>query len=121
SYLPRVAPEGSNKGSYQLTPLFWKGDTQSLLQVKAGHVRCTRPCVLRQCGTTNWSLFDQLIGTNEKLQWHFKPKRFGSLKIYEQADLGGQLDREISWLRAFDDLVDIKWSPLIHREIVRAI
>ena len=48
-------------------------------------------------------LFDQLVGANEKLQWHVNPKRLGGLKIYKQTDLGGQLDREISRLGAFDE------------------
>ena len=37
-------------------------------------------------------LFDQLIGANEKRQWHVSPKCLGALEIYKQIDPGGQLD-----------------------------
>jgi hypothetical protein len=66
-------------------------------------------------------LLDQLVGTNEERQWYFKPKYLRRPEVDEKLDLGRLLDGEIGGLRALEDPVNVKGSPAVHVEVIRAI
>src|SRR5262245_40760485 len=48
-------------------------------------------------------LFDHLVGAGEKRDWHGDPKRLGSFDVDDQFDLGGLLDRQLSWLLTLEN------------------
>jgi len=50
---------------------------------------------------------DHLIGAGEERGWNAKPKRLSGLQIDHQLELRGLLDRQISWVRASEDEVDV--------------
>ena len=54
-----------------------------------------------------WNSLNQLISPCDEERRHFETKRFGGLEIDHQLELGRLLDREVAWLRAFEDFVHV--------------
>jgi hypothetical protein len=52
-------------------------------------------------------LFDHLVGAAEHRGWHCKAKRFGRLKVDHQLEFGRRLHRQVGWLLAFEDPIDV--------------
>ena len=52
-------------------------------------------------------LFDHLVGAGEKRWRHGKTKRLGGLEIDRQLVSGRRLYRQVGWLLAFEDAIDI--------------
>src|SRR5262249_147651 len=59
------------------------------------------------CSAAKSVLFDELVGTGEKHGRHFEAESFGGFQIYDQLELRGCLHRQVHWLFAFQDAVDI--------------
>ena len=52
-------------------------------------------------------LFGHLVSASEKCGWNIKAERLGSLQIDDRLVLGRRLHRQISWLLALEDAVDV--------------
>ena len=61
--------------------------------------------------------FDHLVDAREQRERDGEAERLRSLEVDEQLDLGGLLDREISWLRVFEDtaLIDAHLAVRIRK------
>ena len=61
--------------------------------------------------------FDHLVGAGEQAIRHVEAERLGGFQIDDQFILGWRLHRQISWLFALEDTIDIagRASILIHR------
>jgi hypothetical protein len=53
------------------------------------------------------SLFDHIVGATEHQWRHGETQRLGGLEVDHQLELSRQLDREVGWLGAFKDTVDV--------------
>jgi hypothetical protein len=53
------------------------------------------------------SLFDHLVGELLELHRHVKAQGLGGLEVDHKLKLAWRLDREISWLGALEDAVDV--------------
>ena len=50
---------------------------------------------------------DHLVGETHQRQRHRDPELLRRLHIYEEDEFGGELDRQVTWLFAFEDAIDI--------------
>jgi hypothetical protein len=53
------------------------------------------------------SLFDHLVGTGEQRRGHIDPKRLGGLHVDHHFVLGRRLHREVGWLLALEDAINV--------------
>src|SRR5215831_9014461 len=67
------------------------------------------------------SLFDHFVCTREQRRRHGETKCFGSLKIDYQFEPGRRLHRQISWLLALEDAIDIASGASVVIEPVRPV
>src|SRR5215467_11973835 len=88
---------------------------------KSGHRRARFSCPL--CAKSGHSavLFDHLVGAGKKRWRRGKTKRLGDLEIDRQLVFGRRLYRQIGWLLAFEDAIDIAGRPSVLVEVIRPI
>src|SRR5215813_9678301 len=64
------------------------------------------------------SSLDHLVGASKQRRRNLETERLGGRKVYDEIELSRLLDRDISWLRAAQNLVDIVSGASIHvREV----
>src|SRR6516162_3939553 len=56
------------------------------------------------------ALFNHLIGSNQKLLWYIEAERVGGLEVNHQFIFGRCLHRQIGWLLALQDAIDVTGS-----------
>src|SRR5262249_20677420 len=59
------------------------------------------------CSAANSSLFDDLVGAGEQRGWHVEGEGFRGIQIDHQFEFGGQLNRQVPRLFAFENTVDV--------------
>jgi len=74
---------------------------------ESGHVRRTRPCLLWANSGHGPDLFDHLICTEQKLFRDRQIQRFGGGQIDTEVKLCWLLHRQVGWLSATQDFVDV--------------
>src|SRR5262245_1933706 len=52
-------------------------------------------------------LFDHLVGAGEERRWHVEAKRLGGFEVDDELVLGRRLHRQVGWLLALEDAVDV--------------
>src|SRR5262249_27931748 len=64
------------------------------------------------------SSFDHLVGTGEQRRWHFEAERSRRFEVDDQLVLRWRLHRQIGWLLAFQDAIDVtRRAPVLIDEI----
>src|ERR671937_170723 len=64
---------------------------------------------------------NHLVGAREERRWHSNAKCVGSFHIDDQLETSWLLDRQIGWLGAFEDFVDIDGSLAKKVRIYRGV
>src|SRR5262245_35396335 len=59
-----------------------------------------------------YALFNHLICASEQHGWHLEPQCFGGPQIDQQVQLRGKLNRQVCWLDAAQDPIDVVGSPV---------
>src|SRR5207237_3807419 len=70
----------------------------------------------RGCASLN-----HLVGTKQNFLWNAQTNRLGGIQVDEQLELDGLLDRQVSGLCAFEDLVNVGCRAPIEIGIARSI
>src|SRR5215475_3857585 len=65
--------------------------------------------------------FNHLVGAGEQGVWNGQSKSLGGLDVDHQLILGRGLHRQISWLLALEDAIDITGRALVQVDIIRPI
>src|SRR5262245_11850090 len=64
------------------------------------------------------SLFDHLVGGEQKLGWNFEVERLGGFEVDREFKFGRKLDRQVAWLDTLEDTVnEIAGAPEVLRDI----
>ena len=66
-------------------------------------------------------LFDHLVGTGQQRGWHGEAECLGGLEIDHELVLGRRLHRQVCWLLAFQNAVDVARRAAVWIDQVRAI
>ena len=53
------------------------------------------------------SLFNHLVDQLLQMQGHVEAERFRGLEVDHLLELGGRLNRQLAWLRAPEDAIDV--------------
>ena len=59
------------------------------------------------CQKRTSALFDHLVGAGEQRRRHGEAERLGGLEIDHQLVLGRRLHRQVGWLLALEDAIDV--------------
>src|SRR5262249_59108055 len=65
--------------------------------------------------------FDHLVGTREQAIRHREAERLRHLEIYDQLVLGRRLHRQVGWLLALEDAIDVASCSAAKVEVIRTI
>ena len=65
------------------------------------------------CTAANGVLFDHIICNREQRVWHGETERLGGLEIDDALELGRLLHRQVGWIGAAQDTVDIRSRAII--------
>jgi hypothetical protein len=59
------------------------------------------------CSKTGF-LFDHVVGGGRQRLRHIKTKRFSSLEVDHQLELGGRLNGKLTWFSALEDAMGVR-------------
>jgi hypothetical protein len=78
-------------------------------------------CAAARWVTDRWLLLNHLVNPSEQRGWHCEAERLRGLEIDHQLVFGRRLHRQIGWLLALEDAVDVAGRAPELVDVIRSI